>query len=205
MTDAEYARKLDQLDRLLNDPDVPMEPAKVWSLLAELAQRDIGSTAHFPEPGLRSVPHGGDQEFAVAFRAGDRAFGEPKDAPAWQGGPPQAHTLAHGSVYRGIAHHPLPVDGIGSCLELRLDQRHRPSPGHAKLKRRRQQGGEADEAGVADQGRDRINDDVAGQSSGRWFFRAPRRAGPCGASRRAGHARRRRRAPSAHPGPAGRR
>jgi hypothetical protein len=40
MTDAEYARKLDELDRLLNDPDVPMEPEKVWSLLAELAQRD---------------------------------------------------------------------------------------------------------------------------------------------------------------------
>ena len=43
MTDAEYARKLDELDRLLNDPDVPMEPAKVWSLLAEIAQRDITS------------------------------------------------------------------------------------------------------------------------------------------------------------------
>jgi hypothetical protein len=41
MTDAEYARKLDELDRLLNDPDVPMEPAKVWSLLAEIAQRDV--------------------------------------------------------------------------------------------------------------------------------------------------------------------
>jgi len=40
MTDAEYARKLDELDRLLNDPDVPMEPARVWSLLAEIAQRD---------------------------------------------------------------------------------------------------------------------------------------------------------------------
>ena len=38
MTDAEYARKLDELDRLLNDPDVPMEPAKVWSLLAEIAR-----------------------------------------------------------------------------------------------------------------------------------------------------------------------
>lgn len=41
MTDAEYARKLDELDRLLNDPDVPMEPTKVWSLLAEIAQRDV--------------------------------------------------------------------------------------------------------------------------------------------------------------------
>jgi hypothetical protein len=41
MTDAEYARKLDELDRLLNDPDVPMEPARVWSLLAEISQRDL--------------------------------------------------------------------------------------------------------------------------------------------------------------------
>ena len=48
MTDDEYARKLDQLDRLLNDPDVPMEPAKVWSLLAEIAQRDIGSVRTAP-------------------------------------------------------------------------------------------------------------------------------------------------------------
>ncbi len=43
MTDAEYSRKLDELDRLLNDPDVPMEPARVWSLLAEIAQRDMAS------------------------------------------------------------------------------------------------------------------------------------------------------------------
>ncbi|HEX3401988.1 MAG TPA: peptide chain release factor 1 [Acetobacteraceae bacterium] len=46
MTDADYARKLDELDRLLNDPDVPMEPAKVWSLLAEIAQRDQAGAAH---------------------------------------------------------------------------------------------------------------------------------------------------------------
>ncbi len=41
MTETDYTRKLDELDRLLNDPDVPMEPAKVWSLLAEIAQRDL--------------------------------------------------------------------------------------------------------------------------------------------------------------------
>ncbi|HEY7579973.1 MAG TPA: hypothetical protein VH855_20485 [Acetobacteraceae bacterium] len=51
MTETEYARKLDELDRLLNDPDVPMEPAKVWSLLAEIAQRDI-SLGH----GQQSLP-----------------------------------------------------------------------------------------------------------------------------------------------------
>ncbi len=42
MTDDDYARKLDELDRLLNDPDVCMEPARVWSLLAEVSQRDCG-------------------------------------------------------------------------------------------------------------------------------------------------------------------
>lgn len=40
MTDPDYARKLDELDRLLNDPDVPMEPGRVWSLLAEIAQQE---------------------------------------------------------------------------------------------------------------------------------------------------------------------
>ena len=37
MTDADYERKLDEVDRLLNDPDVPMEPGRIWSLLAEIA------------------------------------------------------------------------------------------------------------------------------------------------------------------------
>jgi hypothetical protein len=45
MTDVEYTRMLDELDRLLNDPDVPIEPARVWSLLAELSQRDMASGA----------------------------------------------------------------------------------------------------------------------------------------------------------------
>ena len=41
MTEAEYARKLAELDHLLNDPDVPMQPARVWSLLAEIAEREL--------------------------------------------------------------------------------------------------------------------------------------------------------------------
>jgi len=43
MTQDDYARKLDELDHLLNDPDVPMDPARVWSLLADLSERDTGS------------------------------------------------------------------------------------------------------------------------------------------------------------------
>lgn len=37
MTEADYSRKLDELDRLLNDPDTRLEPARVWALLAEVS------------------------------------------------------------------------------------------------------------------------------------------------------------------------
>jgi hypothetical protein len=40
MTDTDYARMIDEVDRLINDPDVPMEPGRVWSLLAEIARVD---------------------------------------------------------------------------------------------------------------------------------------------------------------------
>jgi hypothetical protein len=36
MTSIDYAQKLDELDRLLNDPDVPMQPALIWRLLDEV-------------------------------------------------------------------------------------------------------------------------------------------------------------------------
>lgn len=38
MPESDEAAKLDELDRILNDPDVPMEPARVWALLAEIAR-----------------------------------------------------------------------------------------------------------------------------------------------------------------------
>ncbi|HET6610309.1 MAG TPA: peptide chain release factor 1 [Rhodopila sp.] len=38
MSAAEYDRKLDELDRLLNDPNVPMQPDRIWSLLADVSR-----------------------------------------------------------------------------------------------------------------------------------------------------------------------
>ena len=38
MSDAEIDAKLSELDRLLNDPDVRMDPHRVWSLLAEISR-----------------------------------------------------------------------------------------------------------------------------------------------------------------------
>ena len=49
MSTAEYCRKLDELDRLLNDPDVPMQPDRIWSLLADVSRPDGAVTA---EPAI---------------------------------------------------------------------------------------------------------------------------------------------------------
>jgi hypothetical protein len=42
-TERDYERKLDELDHLLNDPDVPMQPARVWTLLAEISEHDLAA------------------------------------------------------------------------------------------------------------------------------------------------------------------
>jgi hypothetical protein len=39
MTELDYDSKLKELDQILNDPDVTMEPNRVWSLLAEVSQK----------------------------------------------------------------------------------------------------------------------------------------------------------------------
>jgi hypothetical protein len=39
MPEPEPARELDELDRLPNDPDVPLDPHKIWSLLSDMARR----------------------------------------------------------------------------------------------------------------------------------------------------------------------
>jgi hypothetical protein len=41
MSNAEYRRKLDELDRLLNDPDLPMQPDRIWSLLEDVSRHEI--------------------------------------------------------------------------------------------------------------------------------------------------------------------
>ncbi|HYF07819.1 MAG TPA: peptide chain release factor 1 [Acetobacteraceae bacterium] len=38
MSEAEMDAKLKELDQLLNDPEVKMDPHRVWSLLAEISR-----------------------------------------------------------------------------------------------------------------------------------------------------------------------
>jgi hypothetical protein len=54
MSITEYRRKLDELDRLLNDPDVPMEPDRIWALLADVSHLDgIAGEAPMTRPAER--------------------------------------------------------------------------------------------------------------------------------------------------------
>lgn len=45
MDDLEYLAKLDELDHLLNDPDIDAEPSEIWSLLAEVSHHDLQDVA----------------------------------------------------------------------------------------------------------------------------------------------------------------
>jgi hypothetical protein len=44
MEDLDYDEKLEELDRMLNDPDANMEPDKVWTLLAEISRHDCSAS-----------------------------------------------------------------------------------------------------------------------------------------------------------------
>lgn len=48
MTETEMESALSELDRLLNDPDVRMDPARVWALAETLSAEGAS--------GLRSAP-----------------------------------------------------------------------------------------------------------------------------------------------------
>ncbi len=50
MADADLARKLQEIDRVLNDPDVPMQPALVWRLLAEISKHGPPAAMMPPQP-----------------------------------------------------------------------------------------------------------------------------------------------------------
>lgn len=45
MSESDHAEKLDELERLLNDPDVIMHPGRVWSLLDEISAQEASTDA----------------------------------------------------------------------------------------------------------------------------------------------------------------
>jgi hypothetical protein len=55
-TATDYVRKLDELDRLLNDPDVPIQPELIWCLLDEVAKAAITDRGAYLDTATRTVP-----------------------------------------------------------------------------------------------------------------------------------------------------
>ncbi len=47
---ADQASRLAELERLLNDPDVPMQPDRIWSLVFEIAQHESAVTRRSATP-----------------------------------------------------------------------------------------------------------------------------------------------------------
>ena len=57
MTDADCTRKLTKLDKLLNNPDMPMQPTRVSTLLTSThaaVRRKAQVSAHVPSPRAAS-------------------------------------------------------------------------------------------------------------------------------------------------------
>jgi hypothetical protein len=48
MTESEVQAKLAELDRLLNDPEVRLDPHRIWTLLAELSAQALGAPSALP-------------------------------------------------------------------------------------------------------------------------------------------------------------
>ncbi len=61
MSHAEIEAKIAEVDRLLNDPEVRMEPHRVWSLLAEISRSQATEAPPRPAP----APHPGNPALAT--------------------------------------------------------------------------------------------------------------------------------------------
>jgi len=58
VTKDDYARTLNELDRLLNDPDVPLQPGLIWQILDKVSERDPSGGAMLPQ--ITTAPVGTD-------------------------------------------------------------------------------------------------------------------------------------------------
>lgn len=45
MTDSELESALEELDRLINDPEIRMDPDRVWNLLAQLSTQNSSDSS----------------------------------------------------------------------------------------------------------------------------------------------------------------
>src|SRR3546814_11343352 len=101
------------------------------------------------ERSLRPLPRR-QQEFAIAFRPGDRTFDDALDLPVGLRVHPGPDARADLLVQRRVAHHAALADALFANLEPRLDEYRHHRPPRGPRQRRRHHHLEADAAGVAD-------------------------------------------------------
>jgi hypothetical protein len=65
MIEDDCARMLNELDRLLNDPDVPLQPELIWRLLDKVSEQDLPGGTMLSQ----IVASGGDNRHADVQRA----------------------------------------------------------------------------------------------------------------------------------------
>src|SRR5687768_16321001 len=70
-----------------------------------------------------AILHRSQQEFDIAFGAGNRAFGDSEHGPALRSDP-FGRVLTNALVDQWVTNHPALADFFALGFELRLDQRH---------------------------------------------------------------------------------
>jgi hypothetical protein len=50
LNDTDHDLKLTEIERLLNDPDSPIDPSRVWALLAEVSQQAAAEATDAAHP-----------------------------------------------------------------------------------------------------------------------------------------------------------
>ena len=58
MTTTEYEQKLDEVDRLLNDPETPLDPSRIWRLIGDIAIHEAARRARRHDQQAEVLPNG---------------------------------------------------------------------------------------------------------------------------------------------------
>ena len=88
MAEDDFVNKIDVLDELLNDSNIRFDPAKIWHLLAEIADRAPRDNEELPQPPAADRPESGEASRKAASipcgLCGGRGVFRGIDCPACQ-------------------------------------------------------------------------------------------------------------------------
>ncbi len=118
MTEDDFLRKIDVLDELLNDSNIRFDPAKIWHLLAEIADRARRDSEEPLQPPAAERPESVEAAPKAASipcgLCGGKGVFRGIDCPACQ-----TQVIAHPwDVSRGIEHHSRSDLSLGGFSDI---------------------------------------------------------------------------------------